>query len=138
MVILRSSNRNLTKVEVDHDLNALGYETKVLATVLNKYGYESKTIEWKKNQMDALRNHIEKERRDLNDLFLINVDLNRSLFTKKYQLEKSKQLFVNKERYFNLDLKIKKLRNLTKIIANKSNLIVNHINSSLGELQLNE
>lgn len=128
MVILRSSNRLLSKVEIEYDLNGLGYDPKVLSVVLDKYGFTSKEIKWKKNQMDKFRAQLEKERRDLNDLFLINLEVNRKIFDEKYESEKSKLLFINKERYFNINFKIRRLKNLIKIVKEKSKIAIDFIN----------
>ncbi|CAF0719150.1 unnamed protein product [Brachionus calyciflorus] len=131
MVMLKTANRILTKVEVDHDLNSLDYKPSVLNQVLKKFGYKSRDIDWRKNQMDNLRVKIEKERRHLNDLFLINMKVNQQLFDKKYKMENSKHLFISKERYLNLDRKIHKLKNLMTILKKKSDFVTSYVNNSI-------
>ena len=125
MVTIRSSNRLLTKIEVDSDLNGLGYESDVLKSVLEKYGYTSSTtgssehLKWKKNQMDEFREKIARERKDLDDLFEIYVTRNRKIFETKFQLEMSTQLYVSKERYYSLQLKVDRLRKIVYLIQTK-------------------
>lgn len=133
MVMMKTANRFLTKVEVDHDLKTFEYSSNALNAVLKKYGYKSQDIEWKKNQMDSLRSKVEKERRHLNDLFLIHMKINRQFFEQKYKLENSKNLFISKERYLNLDRKIMKLKRLLDILKKKANLVTVHVNDFINE-----
>lgn len=127
MVILKSSNRFLTKVEIEHDLKSLGYENpSVLRRVLAKYGY-SEDFVWKKDRMDRFRNEIEKERKKLDDLFSINFELNREIYDKKYKEAISKRLFVIRERYFNFDFKIRRLKSLIKVLEKKSKNILDFL-----------
>ena len=53
MVMLNSSNRILTKLEIDADLGKLEYDNESLESMLTKYGLETTHAElnWKKNQM---------------------------------------------------------------------------------------
>lgn len=135
MVVMKTSNRLLTKVEVDHDLKSFNYSSDVLDAVLKKYGFKSKDIEWKKNQMDSFRSKVEKERRHLNDLFLINIRINRQFFEQKYKLENSKNLFIGKERYLNLERKITKLKRLLEILKKKAFIVTEHINNNIIQKQ---
>ena len=133
MVVMKTANRLLTKVEVDHDLKSFDYSPNVLNAVLNKYGYKSKDIEWKKNQMDAFRSKVEKERRHLNDLFEINMKINRQFFEQKYKLENSKNLFIGKERYLNLERKTIKLKRLLDILKKKAYIVTEYVNKLIQE-----
>jgi hypothetical protein len=129
MVQLSSSNRLLTKIEIDSELKKFEYDDESLIAVLIKYGMDSAYTEltWKKNQMDQFRKEINKERQDLDDLFAIYMKLNEENFKKKRDLETSKQLFVRKEKYYNLEQKIYRLKNLIKILDLKSKTIISNI-----------
>ncbi len=129
MVMLNSSNRILTKLEIDSDLGKLEYDNESLESMLTKYGLEMTHAElnWKKNQMDHFRNEIAKERQELDDLFAISLKLNQAEFKKREELELSKQIFVHREKYFNLEQKIFRLRNVVKIVDIKAKTIINNI-----------
>ena len=128
MVILKSSNRMLTKIEVETSLNSLGYDPDVLRSVLEKHGFSSSSFlpsltnepKWKKNQMDQFRERIDKERGKLKDIFSIYVPKNREIYEEKFNFELANHLFVSKERYYNFELKIVRLKNIIQCIDSKS------------------
>jgi hypothetical protein len=127
MVILKSSNRMLTKIEVETSLNSLGYDPVVLESVLKKYGYSSsflptsnKDTKWKKNQMDQFREKIEKERNRLKDICGIYIPRNREIYEERFNFEMANHLFVTKERYYNFELKIIRLKNIIQCIDAKA------------------
>ena len=127
MVILKSSNRMLTKIEVETSLNSLGYDPEVLESVLAKHGFSSsflptptKEPKWKKNQMDQFREKIEKERSKLKDICGIYIPKNREIYEEKFNFEMANHLFVSKERYYNFELKIIRLKNIIQCIDSKA------------------
>jgi hypothetical protein len=125
MLILKSSNRLLTQIEIEHDLNSLGYESEeILSAVLAKYGLNERhsrddRVEWSKDRMDRFRLEIEKERHELNDLFQINMNINQRFFEKKLRQEMCQQLFVSKDRFHKFDMKLKRLKKSLKQIQLK-------------------
>lgn len=126
MVTSGSANRALTKVEIDTDLGKLEYDAESLESMLAKYGLETTHAEtsWKKSQIDYFRDQIAKERKDLDDVFAINLKLNREEFKKLEELELAKQIFVRKEKYYNLEQKIFRLLNVIKILDKKAQAII--------------
>ena len=128
MVILKSSNRMLTKIEVENSLNSLGYDPEVLESVLTKHGYHSTSFipspsnepKWKKNQMDQFREKVERERNKLKDLFEIYIPRNREIFDERFNLEMARHLFVSKERYYNFELKMVRLKKILNIVCLKA------------------
>lgn len=76
MVILKSPNRFLAKVEADHALKSFKYEERILQTILKKYGY-SRDYAWKKSDMDKLQGLVNKERKHLANLVWICFDKHR-------------------------------------------------------------
>jgi hypothetical protein len=132
MVILRSTNRFLTKVEIDYDLSQLGYDSSTLKSVLKKYGHSAKNLEWKKDVMDEFRSKLEAERQDLDDLFAIHLETSRIAYEQKLKLEMSKQLFVIKERYFNFEFKCSRLKGLVKILNKKTQDLINSVNRAVS------
>ena len=125
MVVQTSSNRILTKVEVESELEKLDYEPEVLISFGKKYNIELKDdrMKWKKNQMDKFKTKIKNEHQELDDLFLINIKRNQELFKKKKELEISKRLFVCKDRLYNLEYKILKLKNVFSTLNLKTESI---------------
>ena len=114
MVQKSSSNRILNDLEIDSDLKKFEYDSETLKAMMTKYGLGAVLIDWKKTQMDYFRTEITKERQELDDLFVINMKLNENEFEKRKELEISKQIFVRKEKYFNLEQKIYRLKNVVK------------------------
>lgn len=127
MVQMNSSNRKLTDLEIDSDLKKLEYDKESLEAMMLKYGINPSESEWKKNQMEYFRTEIARERQELDDLFVINMNLNENEFKKRMQLEMSKQIFVSKDKYFNLEQKIYRLRNAIKAVDLKAKTLINNI-----------
>lgn len=127
MVILKSTNRLLTSVEVEYDLNSLDYDPDVLKEVLKKYGLSAPNYKWKKNTMDAFRADIEKERAQLADLFSVHLQANRELFESKCRHELARHLFVIRERYVNFDFKIRRLNSLLSILSTKTHRFIDFL-----------
>lgn len=127
MVQKSSSNRILNDLEIDSDLKKFEYDSETLKAMMTKYGLGAVLIDWKKTQMDYFRTEITKERQELDDLFVINMKLNENEFEKRKELEISKQIFVRKEKYFNLEQKIYRLKNVVKIVDLKSKTIISNI-----------
>lgn len=116
MVILKSPNRFLTKVEIEYDLKSLNYNDSVLTQVLKKHGFSSDYV-WKKNSMERFRTQIEKERKSLDDLVSVYVEKQREDYKNKLKTQEfKKHLFVLRERYFHLELKVQRLRSLIELL----------------------
>ena len=130
MVILKSPNRNLTKVEIEVEFKNLGYESHVLNRVLEKHGYKE-NYAWKKDDMDKFRDRIGKERRELDDIFAISIQENRKIIEKNLKKRMSRNLFVSRERFFHFEMKLRRLKSFVEQLEVKGHQVLKVLDNNV-------
>jgi hypothetical protein len=130
MVILKSPNRNLTKVEIEVEFKNLGYESHVLNRVLEKHGYKE-NYAWKKDDMDKFRDRVGKERRELDDIFAISIQENRKIIEKNLKKRMSRNLFVSRERFFHFEMKLRRLKSFVEQLEVKGHQVLKVLDSNV-------
>lgn len=116
MVVLKSSNRFLTKVEIEFALKNLMYDDAILEEILKKNGF-SKEFIWKNTDMDMMQEMVNKERKHLSNLAMVCAFRHRQLLRKHlYNAKNENNIFFNNQKFFQFELKIRKLLNMIKIL----------------------
>lgn len=130
MVILKSPNRNLTKVEIEYEFKNLGYERHVLKSMLEKYGY-TEDYAWKKDDMDKFLDRVAQERKQLDDIFAICIDDNRQILEKKLKKRMSNNLFVSRERFFHFEMKLRRLKSFVEQLETKGHDVLKILDNNI-------